>query len=226
MIEASGVSDPWRIAQVGRADPALSLNAVIVLVDAAALPEQAADPALADSLARQVRMADLVVLNKTDLASAAALQRVHAWLDGAAPDAPRLETVDARVPSVLRDGPSIDGAARPNRKSSEDSGHVHHRHDHNDHGDQFETWTARPTQVVSAATWRSSLRSMPRGVLRLKGYLRIDEPPGWAQVQFAGRHGSLHRLDAAPVDAPVLVAIGLAGRLPRAALDALVAQQA
>ncbi len=220
VIEASGVSDPWKIAQVGRADPALSLNAVIVLIDAAAVVDQAADPALADSLARQVRMADLVVLNKTDLVNAAGLQQVHAWLDRAAPDAQRIETIDARVPSVLRDGPAIAGKAPADRAAS-NLGHTHHRHDHSD---QFETWVAHPTHIVSATKWRAALRAMPRGVLRLKGYLRIDETPPWAHVQFAGRHGSLHRLDTAPVDAPVLVAIGLAGQLPIAALDALVAQ--
>lgn len=32
VIEASGVSDPWRIAQVGVVDPALELDGVIVLV--------------------------------------------------------------------------------------------------------------------------------------------------------------------------------------------------
>ncbi len=221
VIEASGVSDPWKIAQVGRADPALSLNAVIVLVDAAAVVDQAADPALGDSLARQVRMADLVVINKTDLVDAARLQQVHAWLDEAAPDAQRIETVDARVPSVLRDGPAIGGNA-PAHDAVKVSEHTHQH----DHGDQFETWVAYPTHVVSAATWRAALRAMPRGVLRLKGYLRTDETPAWAHVQFAGRHGSLHRLDTAPVDAPVLVAIGLAGRLPTAALDALITQEA
>ncbi|MCI4428172.1 MAG: GTP-binding protein, partial [Burkholderiales bacterium] len=34
IVEASGVSDPWRIAQFGRADPRLQLDGVIVLVDA------------------------------------------------------------------------------------------------------------------------------------------------------------------------------------------------
>src|SRR5512135_3609911 len=36
VIEASGVADPWRIAQVGLADPSLELDGVVVLVDAAA----------------------------------------------------------------------------------------------------------------------------------------------------------------------------------------------
>ena len=218
VIEASGVSDPWKIAQVGRADPALSLNALIVLVDAAAVHEQAADPALADSLARQVRMADLVVLNKTDLVDAGTLQRVHRWLDQTAPAAPRHETCDAVLPALLRDGPSIDVHAQVGAPTDQMS-HAHH------HGAQFETWVARPMGMLSANVLRAALRVMPQGVLRLKGYLHIDESP-WAEVQFAGRHGSLRRLDAAPVDAPVLVAIGLTGMLPKTTLDALVANAA
>ena len=77
VVEASGVSDPWRIAQLGLADPALALDGVIVVVDAAALPGQAADPLLADTLQRQVARADLVIVNKTDLADTRTLERVH-----------------------------------------------------------------------------------------------------------------------------------------------------
>ncbi len=216
VIEASGVSDPWKIAQVGRADPALSLNAVIVLVDAAAVREQATDLALADSLARQVRAADLLVLNKTDLVGTPELQRVHAWLDQVAPDTPRHETVNARVPAILRDGPRL-----ATDQTLQDS--IHHAAHHDDHGTQFETWIARPGNPLCADMLRTALRAMPRGVLRMKGWLRVDEAP-WAEVQFAGRHGSLRRLSEVPVALPVLVAIGLAGQLPKAALDALMAE--
>src|SRR6202012_3786622 len=52
VIEASGVSDPWRIAQLGRADPGLGLDGVIVLVDAGAALAQSRDPQLADTLER------------------------------------------------------------------------------------------------------------------------------------------------------------------------------
>ena len=107
VIEASGVSDPWRIAQVGLADPDLSLDAVWVLADAAALVEQAADPLLADTLRRQLDAADLIVLNKTDLASTEALAAVRAWLDEGWPGTPRHETVDADLPHALRDAPRL-----------------------------------------------------------------------------------------------------------------------
>ena len=62
VIEASGVSDPWRIAQIGLAEPALSLDGVIVLLDAQALADNLANPLLRDSIERPLAHADLVVL--------------------------------------------------------------------------------------------------------------------------------------------------------------------
>ena len=43
VIEASGVADPWRIAQVALIDPGLSLEAVLVLVDVSAFALHEAD---------------------------------------------------------------------------------------------------------------------------------------------------------------------------------------
>src|SRR5690606_15450359 len=70
VIEASGVSDPGRIAQVGMSDPMLQLEAIVVMVDADQATEQLDDPLLADTIARQIDAAGLLVLNKTDLAPA------------------------------------------------------------------------------------------------------------------------------------------------------------
>jgi G3E family GTPase len=97
----------------------------------------------------------------------------------------------------------------------------HHDHDHAaDHAALYETWSCRPTATFAASALRALLRAMPAGVLRLKGIVRSDEH-GWSELQFAGRHGSLRRALAAPAEgAAALVAIGLTGALPRAALDA------
>ena len=107
VVEASGVSDPWRIAQLGLADPALALDGVIVVVDAAALPGQAADPLLADTLQRQVARADLVIVNKTDLAETRTLERVHGWIASHAPAAQRCDVHEARVPVELLSGAAL-----------------------------------------------------------------------------------------------------------------------
>jgi G3E family GTPase len=89
------------------------------------------------------------------------------------------------------------------------------------HGTQFESWSCRPQQVFDAQALRAWLSAPPAGVLRLKGVLRTaTQDKGshtWAQVQFAGRHGSL-RSTGSVKDGAAVVAIGLRGLLPTAAL--------
>ncbi len=171
-------SDPWRIAQAG-------------------------DPLLADSVLRQLRAADLVLLNKTDLVSASELAEVRAWLEGVIGGAPVFETVAARVSPILLGGlalsPADGGRAAGNLGHDDYHDHDHaqeheHHHDHDhdagspDHPAQFDTWSSRPAGILRAADLRRSLR----------------------------------RADAVPAAGlPALVAIGLHGRLPVSALAAV-----
>ena len=232
VVEASGVSDPARIAQIALADPQLEPNGTLVLVDATVAAAQARDALLGQQMATQVRGADFLVLNKTDVASADELRALHAWLDTVAPATARFETQQAQVPAALLRAPAT-AAPRPACPAGCGHDHEHHRGDdddhpahapHPDHSHVFETWLARPEDdaVFDAQALRQALRDMPPGVLRLKGLLRTRDH-GWSELQFAGRHGSLRRaLAPPPADAASLVAIGLAGQLPRAALDAML----
>jgi G3E family GTPase len=213
VIEASGVSDPWRIAQVGLADPGLALEAVIVLLDASAALDQARDPLLADSLERQLRGADLIVVNKIDRVDAAQRRLVREWAVAVAGDTPQIETVQAALPAPLLFGvtlPRTRGA-----RAEEPACAATHSHDH---AQEFESWSLQPASVLSAPALRRLLREMPAGVLRLKGLVRSDEH-GWVELQFAGRHGSLRPTQAPASGAAAVVAIALHGRLPRAALE-------
>ena len=80
VIEASGVSDPWRIAQLARLEAGVHLDSVLVLADAVRLPALLADRWLADTLERQVARADLVLLTHADLASVAEVEATRAAL--------------------------------------------------------------------------------------------------------------------------------------------------
>ncbi len=230
VVEASGVSDPWRIAQYALADPRLSLQAVIVLVDAAALAHQAADPLLTDTLARQLAHADLVVLNKADLAADdgtatpgheaphGVMAAARAWVAQQAPGAPVLGTVQADLPvELLADLTHTPlyvprGGLAPRAAA---------------HGARFMAWSDRPAGHFDLACLRTWLRALPTGVLRLKAMLPVAAGPAtsdWVELQFAGRHGALRRLAEAPHEGAAVVAIGLAGRLPiRAIADGLAA---
>ncbi|MEJ8845064.1 CobW family GTP-binding protein [Variovorax rhizosphaerae] len=228
VIEASGVSDPWRIAQVSLADPALALDGVIVLVDVTSVLAQVADPLLADTVDRQLRAADLLVLNQCDRADAETLAAVRAWFDKHLPDTPRFETRFGEVPVALLGG-ALSHATRDTAHGPHcAAGCTHTDHDHShdhapDHGAQFDTWSFSAPGVFRADALRSLLRAMPPGVMRLKGVVRTDAN-AWAVLQFAGRHGSLRAWPATmphPDDATdnTLVAIGLRGQLPTMALE-------
>jgi G3E family GTPase len=131
VVEASGVSDPWRIAQIGLVDPELSLGGVLVLVDALAVLEHAADPLLSDSLSRQLERADLVVINKADLADAARLAHVHAWLDVQGVRARRVHATRGVLPMALL---SSEALQRPDTAGmGQPHAHTHHHGQTHDH---------------------------------------------------------------------------------------------
>lgn len=226
VIEASGVSDPGRIAELGRADPGLRLEGVIVLVDASVALTQSRDPLLADTLVRQLKAADLVVLNKCDLAAADARADLGCWIESVAGAVARLETTQAALPL-------LSGLAAPcaHAGCAHDAANCAHDHAALDHGAVFDTWHCAPQQVFQTSALRAWLRDVPAGLLRLKGTVRCAEPDGrvgWAELQFAGRKGTLRRLPAAlaPPSASAVVAIGLRGQLPAAALEAALGDPA
>ena len=114
VIEASGVSDPWPIAQIALADKRLSLHGVLVVVDAAAVRTHAADPLLNDSLLRQLRAADLLVLNKTDLCSADEIQACATWLHDTVGPVPCLHSQYGQLPVLaVQAGHGTDGVVHP-----------------------------------------------------------------------------------------------------------------
>ncbi|MDP1647622.1 MAG: GTP-binding protein [Rubrivivax sp.] len=211
VVESSGVADPWRVAQYALADPALELAAVIVLADASTLLAQAADPLLTDTLVRPLRHADLVLLNKVDLCSAAALEAARAWVDAQASGVSVLPTAQAALPWA-----AVSGAGWHVARGTPAQGAVAMRPA--DHGAQFESWSAAPQGRFDEHRLRAWLRDLPPGVLRLKGWLRSGEA-AWFEVQFAGRRGSLRRAPGAPPGGAALVAIGLGGQLPVPALE-------
>ena len=211
VIEASGVSDPWRIAQIGLAEPSLSLDGVIVLLDASALAEQLANPLLCDSIERPLVHADLLVVNKVDLVDAERLFAARAWLDEFAPRAHRLETTNSAVPLPMLSGLHIEAlgeftCAQTARRSDAQ------------HGMQFTTWSCGHDRVRTVAEVKSWLNAPPLGLLRLKGWIQTVEY-GCSEVQFSGRNGSVRRSANAPNES-ALIAIGLSGKLPVDALDA------
>jgi G3E family GTPase len=134
---------------------------------------------------------------------------------------PQFETTQAQVPIAMLSGlamPTAQARWLPVREQPGGQGVFSHG-SVPQHGEQFDTWSARPERVFAPEALRAWLRDVPAGVLRLKGLVRTGERQ-WSEFQFAGRRGSLREAESPP-SGPALVAIGLRGQLPVAALAAL-----
>lgn len=80
LVETSGVADPMKVAQIAVAEPELELSRTVVLVDVVNFTSISADPRLNDTLLRQVRSADLILLTKTDIAETASVADLQIML--------------------------------------------------------------------------------------------------------------------------------------------------
>lgn len=167
VIECSGVSDPQRIVQTlgyPQLKAHLHLDTVITLVDASGYG------ALKGEFARlsraQVACADLVLLNKADLVSAAELQSLRATI-GARTRV--ISTVQAQIPDALLLG------ERTPRNGFTPVPTPHH--------ELFESWTWQATQALPAKALRDWLGQLPKDLFRLKGlvHLQGNEQPFWLQ---------------------------------------------
>jgi G3E family GTPase len=175
VIEASGVADPAKLAILGRVGKFLRLNATVILVDAANVLAQRADRHLADTIARQIAAADLVAINKCDIARAAELAAIEEWVDGIAPGAARLRTVDAEVPIdvVLGAASRVEQTTRWER--------LGHRHDHDHvqrdtlHRAVFSSWAFTAQRPFIGAKLRDAVAALPPIIVRGKGVLWLAE---------------------------------------------------
>lgn len=167
VIECSGVSDPQRIVQTlgyPQLKAHLHLDTVITLVDASGYG------ALEGEFARlsraQVACADLVLLNKADLVSAAELQSLRATIGARTR---MISTVQAQIPDALLLG------ERTPRNGFTPVPTPHH--------ELFESWTWQATQALPAKALRDWLGQLPKDLFRLKGlvHLQGNEQPFWLQ---------------------------------------------
>ncbi len=189
IVEASGVSDPWRIAQLALIETGFTLEPLIVLVDGVGFLEQLADRWVADTVARQLAFAELVVISKADVAGdLGAVRREVARLR---PEARVIAAMGGAVdPAVLRFAPPPRG--RVSRFAAEA---VH----------DFPTAAWRPAGPLDRVRLRAVLEGLPRAVLRLKGFCQIGPEGAWYLLQYAAERWAFSRVDGPQAAGFVLI---------------------
>lgn len=222
IIEASGVSDPAKIARYGQT-PGFSLDGVIVLADAETVRARADDKYVGRTVLQQLTSADLIVVNKVDLVTAEQKQGVVDWLAQIAPESRLLQTQYGAVPIELLLG--LD-TARTLPVEAEAGGHDHH------HDADYATWSYTSDRPLARARFERFAAGLPEAVIRAKGILYLEDAPEQRMIfQLVGRHWTLTPGDAwGPVKPETrLVLIGVRDQFDPAVVagpfDAFVVKQ-
>jgi len=234
VVEASGVADPGALAVYGDL-PGYRQDAAIVVADAETVRERAGEDLIGSQIRGQLRSADLIVLNKTDLVEPAALAQTHGWLrDLAGPSTAIVEASFGEVPVDIVLG------TRPGRADARDAGgdalthaHGHDEHSGHDHDDDqpdhhpsFESWSWTGAAPIGGAALVEELKALPDGILRAKGLLHLREDGASRYVmQLVGRRFTI-KPDRPWKDgeaaASQLVVIGLPGSVRKPDLEAML----
>lgn len=101
LIELSGVALPAAVLRSIRLAPGIHVAGTLVLADAAEIRRQAGDRYVGDTVAQQLREADWVLVNKTDLVDAPVLQGLLTWLGALAPGARVMACAASSLPAEL-----------------------------------------------------------------------------------------------------------------------------
>ena len=161
VVEASGVSEPFSLGLLASMCPETSTAGIVTLVDAEALD---AHPALLrdDALfRRQIEVAHLLVLTKTDRLPAERLPGLIKVLGTVAPGRMVVDSSSDDLNQLILEGAGNLGARPEPGKVPHD---VH----------QFETKAVVVSDAVSKAELEERLAEIPYSLLRMKGRLRAD----------------------------------------------------
>lgn len=184
LIEASGVADPAQVArhfEDPEVRPYTPLDGIVTIVDSELGPD------LEDQMQmlaqRQVAAADVVVLNKTDLADDAQRQRAREWVESLAPHARAVEGTEGRVPVEMVLG--IGGGDVYSAVDHPVPGHGHSE-------PPFDTYTFVSEEPLSMRRLHDTLRDMPKTIFRAKGIMDLAEKPGYPVIlQSTGKRATL-----------------------------------
>lgn len=187
ILEASGVADPASIYMTF-VDSAyrdqIRLDSVTCVVDAEQVLAED-DPELVKLKLQQIGFADLVILNKVDLAGVEGATAAKRWIDGAFTRVRLVPAIGCEVPLEILLGVGRFDASQVTRDASEGRGQ--------DHGARFSTTSYTDDRPLSRRSLERMIkRELPADVYRCKGFVYLaDDPTERYVLQVVGRRVDL-----------------------------------
>ena len=227
LLEASGVADPGGIfatfSDFNLRDR-IRLDSVTCVVDAEQVFAHPEYPPLLELKLLQVGFADMLILNKVDLAGPEQVEKVRAWLNDHFNRLRIVETNYCEVPNEIllgvgrfdptRTGLTVHPEYGCTELGCDDEHHGHHYGQN--HSKVFSTWSYETDQPVALDALRETMRKLPGTVYRAKGVIyNTDAPQRRAVLQVVGRRVDISLQDEWGHRAPrtQIVVIGAASGL-------------
>jgi len=217
VIETSGISDPLAVAHTF-ADVDLQqyvlLDGIITLVDAEQVLRL--EGTMAGLVKRQIKAADVIVLNKCDLVDETQRVAVTEWIRTISPSARLLEVIEAQVPLALLLGI---GTFSAEPVCTSDCTHNHEV--------QFDRWSFESDKPMPLSQLHQIMSFLPASIFRAKGILYLQEKPEYRCIfQSVAQRASLIIGQPWDKDMPKtqLVFIGSRGELDTNWLEAAFAK--
>ena len=211
LIEASGVADPARIANIARAEPDLSLDAIISLADAETILHMINDKQVGETVHHQLVTSDLILLNKLDLVDESDRMKLVEQMEKIAPNAKIIETEFSQIPIDMAVGMDTPDKSRSEEQISTGS-----------HHGPYVKWSKIFQNRLSKVSLEKAIDQLGNNILRLKGIVFFTDSDVPHIVQCVGS-----RCTITPIQQPDmsnephsrLVAIGLKDKLDVEMLD-------
>jgi G3E family GTPase len=209
VVEASGIADPQSTLFLALTNKKIRLDGLVTVVDADSVLERLNEKRLEALIERQIEAADVVLLNKADLASTERIAEIQQWIAGKAPQAVVVESKFGRVSPALFVGLE---SAYFEEHTDPKSEMRHHHHD-----DELETWTFSSPMPLDRDSLMEVIKSLPETIIRAKGILQMkDDPEQRVIFQLVGKRWEFTQGAAWADEVPQssLVLIGLPGSIP------------
>jgi G3E family GTPase len=216
VIEASGVGDPWRIAEIALIEPSLRLDGVLTLVDAARIVTLIDDSKVGATVRQQLARCDVVLLSKSDLVGEAGLDAARRAVTSVRTGVPVEVLAYDALPDLSSSGRSLTARFRADDVTDLDLA---------DHEAGFRRWTYQRNGCFDRECLAAAIKKLPPQLLRLKGPCRVTSDSGQMILQMVAQEWSLAPSDgesAALSDTIMLVGVGTADLPPARELDAIL----
>ncbi|OAJ60191.1 CobW family GTP-binding protein [Paraburkholderia ginsengiterrae] len=180
IIEASGVSDPVKIAQIGLLDRAFRLCGIIVAVDAERIGQTLQDPYVGDIVRRQIAGATALVLNKTDLVSENEKTAAKEAVAAQASTAILLESNNGAIPLEL----IFDASVVPRQRTG-GAGLTNAAGQLSNHSG-ITSFSYRSDFRLDKKKLKDAFRNMSVALLRAKGIVWLDQTASPQELHVVG----------------------------------------